>query len=136
MAFSTGCTMSFSHGVTVSVRDYGPGVPEAELTKIFEPFYRVQESRDRGSGGHGLGLSIALGDVLVFILVLDRALEGEVHAVPSRSDFIFRGDFQFIEFVRDDQREFRFPHAQFLAENRLRVFAQQRRPQSGRRRCI
>ena len=45
--------------VTITVRDYGPGVPEAELEKIFEPFYRVQESRDRGSGGHGLGLSIA-----------------------------------------------------------------------------
>jgi two-component system sensor histidine kinase CpxA len=43
----------------VSVRDYGPGVPEAELEKILEPFYRVQESRDRDSGGHGLGLSIA-----------------------------------------------------------------------------
>jgi len=46
-------------GVLVSVRDYGPGVPDGELEKIFEPFYRVQESRDRGSGGHGLGLSIA-----------------------------------------------------------------------------
>ena len=43
----------------VSVRDFGTGVPEKELEKIFEPFYRVQESRDRGSGGHGLGLSIA-----------------------------------------------------------------------------
>jgi two-component system sensor histidine kinase CpxA len=45
--------------ITLSVRDFGPGVPEKELEKIFEPFYRVQESRDRGSGGHGLGLSIA-----------------------------------------------------------------------------
>jgi two-component system sensor histidine kinase CpxA len=43
----------------LSVRDFGPGLPEGELEKIFEPFYRVQESRDRGSGGHGLGLSIA-----------------------------------------------------------------------------
>ena len=45
--------------IVLSVRDFGPGVPPAELEKIFEPFYRVQESRDRGSGGHGLGLSIA-----------------------------------------------------------------------------
>jgi two-component system sensor histidine kinase CpxA len=45
--------------VRLSVRDYGSGLPEVELDKIFEPFYRVQESRDRGSGGHGLGLSIA-----------------------------------------------------------------------------
>ena len=45
--------------VNISVRDFGTGVPDKELEKIFEPFYRVQESRDRGSGGHGLGLSIA-----------------------------------------------------------------------------
>jgi two-component system sensor histidine kinase CpxA len=45
--------------VQLEVRDFGAGVPEGELEKIFEPFYRVQESRDRGSGGHGLGLSIA-----------------------------------------------------------------------------
>lgn len=43
----------------ITVRDYGKGLPESELEKIFEPFYRVQESRDRHSGGHGLGLSIA-----------------------------------------------------------------------------
>ena len=47
----------------MSVRDFGPGVPNGELEKIFEPFYRVQESRDRGSGGHGLGLSIAANAV-------------------------------------------------------------------------
>jgi len=47
----------------LEVRDFGKGVPEAELEKIFEPFYRVQESRDRGSGGHGLGLSIAANAV-------------------------------------------------------------------------
>ncbi|HEX4606102.1 MAG TPA: ATP-binding protein [Candidatus Angelobacter sp.] len=43
----------------LTVRDYGPGVPEAELTHIFEPFYRVGEARERSSGGVGLGLSIA-----------------------------------------------------------------------------
>ena len=49
--------------VHLSVRDFGPGLPESELEKIFVPFYRVQESRDRGSGGHGLGLSIAANAV-------------------------------------------------------------------------
>jgi len=49
--------------VRLEVRDFGNGVPEGELKKIFEPFYRVQESRDRGSGGHGLGLSIAANAV-------------------------------------------------------------------------
>jgi two-component system sensor histidine kinase CpxA len=48
----------------LSVRDFGTGVPEAELEKIFEPFYRVQESRDRHSGGHGIGLSIASAAVV------------------------------------------------------------------------
>jgi two-component system sensor histidine kinase CpxA len=41
------------------VRDCGPGVPEAELVKIFQPFYRATEARDRQSGGTGLGLAIA-----------------------------------------------------------------------------
>lgn len=43
----------------ITVRDHGPGVPEAELDHIFEPFYRVNEARERSSGGVGLGLSIA-----------------------------------------------------------------------------
>jgi two-component system sensor histidine kinase CpxA len=42
----------------ISIEDSGPGVPESELQLIFEPFYRVAESRDRDSGGTGLGLAI------------------------------------------------------------------------------
>jgi two-component system sensor histidine kinase CpxA len=45
--------------VRVIVRDEGPGVPEAEIDRIFEPFYRVDASRDAAAGGVGLGLSIA-----------------------------------------------------------------------------
>ena len=43
----------------LTVRDYGPGVPESELVKIFQPFYRISDARDRQSGGAGLGLAIA-----------------------------------------------------------------------------
>jgi two-component system sensor histidine kinase CpxA len=42
----------------VRVVDRGPGVPESDLARIFEPFYRVAESRDRNSGGEGIGLAI------------------------------------------------------------------------------
>jgi two-component system sensor histidine kinase CpxA len=44
--------------VTISIRDRGSGVPERELERIFEPFYRVAESRDRDTGGEGIGLAI------------------------------------------------------------------------------
>lgn len=47
------------HVATLEIRDFGSGVPEEELDKLFRPFYRLSESRDRKSGGVGLGLAIA-----------------------------------------------------------------------------
>lgn len=44
--------------IKITIRDFGPGVPAEALDKLFNPFYRVAEARDRQSGGVGLGLSI------------------------------------------------------------------------------
>jgi two-component system sensor histidine kinase CpxA len=44
--------------VLITIADSGPGVPEAELEKIFDAFYRVDASRNRQTGGSGLGLAI------------------------------------------------------------------------------
>jgi two-component system OmpR family sensor kinase len=59
-------------GAVIAIEDRGPGVPETELGRIFEPFYRVAEARDRDSGGTGLGLAITTRIVGLY--------GGEVHA--------------------------------------------------------
>ena len=46
-------------GLVLRVQDEGPGLPVEELERVFEPFYRVESSRNRDTGGTGLGLSIA-----------------------------------------------------------------------------
>jgi two-component system sensor histidine kinase CpxA len=50
---------SAPQGIDIRILDQGPGVPEDALEKLFEPFYRVADARDRQSGGTGIGLTIA-----------------------------------------------------------------------------
>lgn len=66
----------------IAVRDHGPGIPETEMDKVFEPFYRLESSRNRETGGTGLGLAIArqLADALGAELTLRNLAQGGLEA--------------------------------------------------------
>jgi signal transduction histidine kinase len=53
------CVDRINGAARVRIRDSGPGIPTGELRRVFDPFYRVETSRSRESGGTGLGLTIA-----------------------------------------------------------------------------
>ncbi len=71
-----------AEGVTITVRDYGPGVPDEQLQDIFRAFYRVDNSRARTSGGVGLGLALVREAVM--------AHNGSVEAENSRPGLLVR----------------------------------------------
>jgi signal transduction histidine kinase len=66
----------------ISIQDEGPGLAPAELEKVFEPFYRVEGSRSRETGGTGLGLTIArsVAEAHGGSLVLRNRAEGGLEA--------------------------------------------------------
>ncbi len=53
------CVDRINGAARIRIRDGGPGIPVGELARVFDPFYRVETSRSRESGGTGLGLTIA-----------------------------------------------------------------------------
>lgn len=65
--------------IKVSIRDYGIGMSESELAKVFDRFYRVDQARTRKQGGSGLGLSLAqeiAGHIQAEIELKSRSGEG------------------------------------------------------------
>ncbi|NJO67593.1 MAG: HAMP domain-containing protein [Rhodospirillales bacterium] len=49
--------------IVITVDDDGPGIPDSEIDKVFEPFYRIDGSRSRDTGGVGLGLAVVLSAI-------------------------------------------------------------------------
>lgn len=68
--------------VSVVIKDEGVGIPPEEIKKIFQPFYRIEGSRNKQTGGHGLGLTIA--DTLV------KRQGGKVHlsSMPQKGTVV------------------------------------------------
>jgi signal transduction histidine kinase len=85
VAFGTRATVRVEDDgeLVIRVRDEGPGIPQEELERVFEPFYRLEQSRNRDSGGTGLGLSIArdIAQAHAGTLVLANVAEGGLEAV-------------------------------------------------------
>lgn len=81
-AEATGTSASASANVAIVVTDDGPGIPEAELARVTDPFHRVEGSRSRATGGIGLGLSIvqAVADAHGGRLILRNRPEGGLDA--------------------------------------------------------
>ncbi|MFO7528935.1 MAG: ATP-binding protein [Marinobacter sp.] len=62
----------------ITITDQGPGIPEPERDRVFQPFYRLEQSRSRDTGGAGLGLAIAR--------TLIRGMGGEIHLGTGPED--------------------------------------------------
>ena len=58
-------TEDTADGVAITVRDHGPGVSDADIPRLIQPFFRVDRARDVAAGGVGLGLSIAHRSVVL-----------------------------------------------------------------------
>ncbi|QRM35190.1 ATP-binding protein [Microvirga sp. VF16] len=72
-------------GIEITIDDTGPGIPEEELTHVFEPLYRIESSRSRETGGIGLGLAIALSIIRAHAgrVILSNRPEGGLRALVA-----------------------------------------------------
>jgi signal transduction histidine kinase len=72
----------------IAIEDDGPGIPDEDRERIFEPFFRLDRSRDRATGGFGLGLSIARKAIALHggTLVAERSPLGGARFVISLPD--------------------------------------------------
>ena len=69
------------YGVELEIKDYGQGIPLEEQDFIFEPFYRIDKSRNKSTGGYGLGLSLCKNIIEAHggtITVLSKLGEGTI----------------------------------------------------------
>ncbi|MDO8978804.1 MAG: ATP-binding protein [Afipia sp.] len=73
---------STPHEVEITIDDEGPGIPEDELARVLQPFYRVEGSRSRETGGIGLGLAIATSIIQAHggMLILSNRPDGGLRA--------------------------------------------------------
>lgn len=91
--------------VVVRISDDGPGIPDADISNLFEPFFRVDRSRSKKTGGYGLGLSICkrimeahVGSIIAqnnagggasFILTLPTTAAGQNSTKRTQADGAF-----------------------------------------------
>jgi signal transduction histidine kinase len=84
---------SSATGVDITIEDNGPGIPEKEVERVFQPFVRLEESRNSRTGGIGLGLSIARtiarahgGDI--GLTNLAHGMRAVIHLPPIPDEFM------------------------------------------------
>jgi signal transduction histidine kinase len=92
--------------IAIVIRDHGPGIPDQELEAVLQPFYRIEGSRNRDTGGAGLGLAIArqLSDILGADLTISNGNAGGLEArlvIPTASQSLSPR----LEACRLDERE-------------------------------
>jgi signal transduction histidine kinase len=82
------------HRLEIRIQDEGPGISPSELEKVFEPFYRVESSRNRETGGTGLGLTIArsIAESHGGRLILKNRAEGGLEVTLTLPRLIAKGE--------------------------------------------